>query len=135
MRRTRRLDNPIVSGRWKPLLDYERFHGGASGNLQFIWMPAIKMNVHTTRSQDLCDQQPEFAITKYGNNRSLWNGRLIQNLTCRRERLNENGFLIGNRIGNHMQIHLRQSQEYQKNHNIRAGARDRCYIYLEPTAE
>src|SRR5207245_10593507 len=67
-------------------------------------MPAIKMDVHTTRSQDLCDEQPEFAIAKYGNTRSLWNGRLIENLTCRRERLNENSFLIGNRIGNHMQI-------------------------------
>src|SRR6266516_7455960 len=106
MRRTRRLDNPIVGGRGKPLRGGERFHAGASGNLQFIWMPAIKMNVHTTRSQDLCDQQPEFAITKYGNNRSLWNGRLIQNLTCRRERLNENGFLTGNLLYNPMQIHV-----------------------------
>src|SRR5437667_12427036 len=77
-------------------------------------MPAIKMDVHTTRSQDLCDEQPEFAITKYGNTRSLWNGRLIENLTCRRERLNENSFLIGNRIGNDMHIHLRQRQQFPK---------------------
>src|SRR5438093_2775625 len=102
VRRTRRLDNPIVGGSWKPLLDQKRFDAGASGNLQFIGVPAIKINVHTTRSQDLSDEQPEFAIAKYGDTRSLWNGRLIENLTCRRERLDENRFLIGNRIGNHM---------------------------------
>src|SRR5206468_11476239 len=132
MRRTRRLDNPIVSGRWKPLLDYERFHAGASGNLQFIWMPAIKMDVHTTRSQDLCDEQPEFAITKYGNTRSLWNCRLIENLTCRRERLNENSLLIGNRIGNHMQIHLRQRQQFRNRAGVPHDSKNGSFRSMLP---
>ena len=90
------------------------------------------MDVHTTRSQDLCDEQPEFAITKYGNTRSLWNGRLIENLTCRRERLNENSFLIGNRIGNHMQIHLRQRQQFPKRAGVPHDSKNGSFRAMPP---
>src|ERR1019366_4279008 len=77
--------------------------------------------------QDLCDEQPQLAVTQDGHRGATRDPHLVENLARRGERLGENSSLRGDRIGYNVQVRFGQREEFAKRagvtHNPEHGAR------------
>jgi hypothetical protein len=72
------------------------------------------VHAQTVGLEHLGHQQPQLAVTQHGDLGAARNIYLVQNLARGRQRLDEDGLLSGNAIGQHMQVALGQRKEFAK---------------------
>ena len=113
-RRAGGVHHPLISYRGQCVAGRFGVHAGAARDFELIRVMAELVHPVAVRIQHQRDQQSELAIAQNGDCGGAGQRHLIQDFAGGRQRLDEDGALGGERIGQRVQVAFGQGQELAK---------------------